>query len=246
MCPLLVVILSEEIHVFSFPHASKLLKTIETSPNPKGLCEVCSSADCQLMAFPGPQKGTVRMVDLLSTEAPEKAFTETICSVHQHELSCLAIDQQGALLASTSMKGTLIRIHSTQTRQLLVELRRGVDMANIYCLNFSLDSNFLCCCSDKGTVHVYAVKDQSLNKKSSFAHISLLGRALGSYVDSQWGLALFSVPNESPCVCAFLGDRKTVVAVCMDGSLYKYSFNLEGSCVRDSFEAYLDVSDNQM
>eukprot|EP00731_Ephydatia_muelleri_P036944 Em0360g2a len=130
----LVVILSEEIHVFSFPHASKLLKTIETSPNPKGLCEVCSSADCQLMAFPGPQKGTVRMVDLLSTEAPEKAFTETICSVHQHELSCLAIDQQGALLASTSMKGTLIRIHSTQTRQLLVELRRGVDMANIYCL----------------------------------------------------------------------------------------------------------------
>lgn len=45
----------------------------------------------------------------------------------------------------------------------------------------------------------------------SFAHISLLGRALGSYVDSQWGLALFSVPNESPCVCAFLGDRKTVV-----------------------------------
>eukprot|EP00731_Ephydatia_muelleri_P007203 Em0003g1451a len=28
----------------------------------QGLCEVCSSADCQLMAFPGPQKGTVRMV----------------------------------------------------------------------------------------------------------------------------------------------------------------------------------------
>ena len=32
----------------------------------------------------------------------------------------------------------------------------------------------------------------------------------------------------------------------MDGSLYKYSFNLEGSCVRDSYEAYLDISDNQM
>ena len=45
----------------------------------------------------------------------------------------------------------------------------------------------------------------------SFAQVGLLGRALGSYVDSQWGLALFSVPNESPCVCAFLGDKKTVV-----------------------------------
>ena len=35
--------------------------------------------------------------------------------------------------------------------------------------------------------------------------------AMGPYVDSQWGLAHFSLPNESPCVCAFIGDRKSVV-----------------------------------
>ena len=35
-------------------------------------------------------------------------------------------------------------------------------------LTFSLDSAFLCCSSDKGTVHIFAVKDQSLNKKSRY------------------------------------------------------------------------------
>ena len=27
-----------------------------------GLCEVCPSVDCQLMAFPGKQKGTVQIM----------------------------------------------------------------------------------------------------------------------------------------------------------------------------------------
>ena len=33
-------------------------------------------------------------------------------------------------------------------------------------INFSLDSSFLCVSSDKGTVHVFAVDDQTLNRKS--------------------------------------------------------------------------------
>ncbi len=43
----------------------------------------------------------------------------------------------------------------------------------------------------------------------SLANVGLLG--MGSYVDSQWGVAQFSLPNESPCICAFVGDRKSVV-----------------------------------
>lgn len=35
-------------------------------------------------------------------------------------------------------------------------------------LNFSLDSAFLCCSSDKGTVHIFAVDDLKLNKKSRY------------------------------------------------------------------------------
>ena len=45
----------------------------------------------------------------------------------------------------------------------------------------------------------------------SLAQVGLLGVAMVPYVDSTWGVAHFSVPNESPCMCAFVGDKKTVV-----------------------------------
>ena len=45
----------------------------------------------------------------------------------------------------------------------------------------------------------------------SLAQVGLLGMAMGPYVDSTWGVAQFSVPNETPCMCAFVGDKKTVV-----------------------------------
>lgn len=242
----LVVVMMTEIHIFSFPHDAKLLSTIATIPNPRGLCEVCSSVDCQIMAFPGSQKGTIQIKDLLGTVAPEKAGTESICHAHQHEISCIAINQPGTRIATSSSKGTLIRVHHTQMRSLIAEFRRGADSANIYCLSFSLDSSFLCCSSDKGTVHVFAVRDQSLNKKSSLAQVGLLSKAVGTYMDSQWGMAQFSLTSESPCVCAFVGDKKSVVAVCMDGTLHRYAFTSEGSCVRESFDVFLDVSDDQM
>ena len=33
-------------------------------------------------------------------------------------------------------------------------------------------------------------------------------------MDSMWGVAQFSLSNESPCTCAFVGDKKSVVGKC--------------------------------
>ena len=40
------------------------------------------------------------------------------------------------MIASASVKGTLIRIWDTVRKIMLVELRRGSDNAVIYCINF--------------------------------------------------------------------------------------------------------------
>jgi len=46
----------------------------------------------------------------------------------------------------------------------------------------------------------------------SLAQVGLLGACTaGTYVDSMWGVAQFSLSNESPCTCAILGDKKSVV-----------------------------------
>ena len=53
---------------------------------------------------------------------------------------------------------------------MLVELRRGSDPAILYCLNFSPGDEWLCCSSDKGTVHVFALQDYKLNKRSALGN----------------------------------------------------------------------------
>lgn len=55
-----------------------------------------------------------------------------ILNAHQGEITCLALNQQGTLLASASSKGTLIRIWDTIRKTKVVELRRGSDPATLY------------------------------------------------------------------------------------------------------------------
>ncbi|KAK3926405.1 WD repeat domain phosphoinositide-interacting protein 4 [Frankliniella fusca] len=236
----LVVALLREVHVFSFPAPAQRLYTVETRENTLGLCEISPivTAERQLLAFPGHKIGSVQLVDLSNTEAGISSAPLTI-NAHEGELACLAINQQGTLIATASCKGTLLRVWDTSRRVQVVELRRGSDPATLYCMNFSRDSEFLCCSSDKGTVHIFALKKTHLNRRSTFSKMGILG----NYGESQWALANFTVPPESACVCAF-GLRSSVIAICLDGTFHKYVFNDDGNCNRETFDVYLDVCDD--
>lgn len=63
-CNRLVVALSKEIHVFTFPSPAQRLFTIETRENVLGLCEVSpfQTAERQLLMFPGRKIGSVELV----------------------------------------------------------------------------------------------------------------------------------------------------------------------------------------
>lgn len=146
-------------------------------------------------------------------------------------------------LISASEKGTLIRLFDTQSRQKLVELRRGTDQATLHCINFSRDSSYICVASDKGTVHIFALKDTALNRRSAFAKA---GKVVASqYTSSQWSFCNFTVPAECPCVCTFAATGHQVIACCVDGSYHKYVFTAEGACKREAFDVYLDVGDEE-
>jgi len=86
---------------------------------------------------------------------------------HQGELACLAMNSKGTLIATASDKGTLIRVWDAAKKEILNELRRGSDPATLYCISFSPDSEFLCCSSDKGTIHIFALKNPALNRRST-------------------------------------------------------------------------------
>ncbi|XP_071501508.1 WD repeat domain phosphoinositide-interacting protein 4-like [Diadema antillarum] len=233
----LVVALRTKIFVYSFPHNPQKLMAIDTRPNPNGILEVCPSTDRALLAFPGHKQGSVQLVDLVSAE-PGKSTAPVTINAHQGDIHCIAINQEGSLVATASTKGTLIRVFDSTYRKQVVELRRGSDPATLYCINFSNDSSYLCASSDKGTVHIFALKDTSLNRRSSLAKVGLLG----PYAESQWGITNFTVPAECACVCAF-GPQSSVVAVCIDGTFHKYIFSPEGSCNRQAYDEYLELGD---
>jgi WD40 repeat protein len=61
------------------------------------------------------------------------------------------------MLATTSSRGTLVRIWDTLTGKLLREFRRGSDKAEIYGVAFRPDEKDVCVWSDKGTVHLFSL-----------------------------------------------------------------------------------------
>lgn len=186
----IIVVERNRIHGFTFPHNPKKIFKIDTRDNPKGLCEISlyASSERQLLIFPGHKCGSIQLVDLTSTEPGMSAAPINI-NAHQSEIACMTLNSQGTMVATASHKGTLIRVFDTLRKTLMVELRRGADPATLYCINFSHDSDFLSVSSDKGTIHIFALKDTHLNRRSTFSKMGFLGQ----YVESQWALANFTV-----------------------------------------------------
>uniref|UniRef100_A0A4W4E4H1 WD repeat-containing protein 45 n=1 Tax=Electrophorus electricus TaxID=8005 RepID=A0A4W4E4H1_ELEEL len=236
----------------SMLHRSNLLAVVGGGVSPRfseisGLCDISPSLEKQLLVFPGHKCGSLQLVDLSNTKPGTSSAPFTI-NAHQSEIACLALNQPGTVVASASRKGTLIRLFDTSTRDKLVELRRGTDPATLYCINFSHDSSFLCASSDKGTVHIFALKDTKLNRRSALARVGKVGPVIGQYVDSQWSLASFTVPAECACICAFGKNTSknvnSVIAICVDGTFHKYVFTPDGNCNREAFDVYLDICDD--
>ncbi|KAM9771157.1 WD repeat domain phosphoinositide-interacting protein 4-like [Syngnathus typhle] len=240
----IVMVLKNRIYVYSLPDKPLKLFEFDTRDNPKGLCDLCPSLDKQLLVFPGHKCGSLQLADLSNSKPGTSSAPFTI-NAHQSEIACLALNQPGSVAASASRKGTLIRLFDTSSRDKLVELRRGTDPATLYCLNFSHDSSFLCASSDKGTVHIFALKDTKLNRRSALARVGKVGPVIGQYVDSQWSLASFTVPAECACICAFGKNTSknvnSVIAICVDGTFHKYVFTPDGNCNREAFDVYLDI-----
>ena len=148
-----VVVLEHKIYVYNFADL-KILYQTDTVANPLGLCALSPTQDSTVMACPGLNKGQVRV------ELYDLGVTKFI-SAHDGELAQLQLTLDGALLATASEKGTLIRVYDTATATLMHEFRRGADRATVYSIAFAPGKDFLAVSSDKGTVHVYVVPERA-------------------------------------------------------------------------------------
>jgi WD40 repeat protein len=219
-----VVVLLERIYVYNFADL-KLVDHIETTRNPLGLCALCPHASSNVLACPGIQKGHIR-VELYDLKK------NTIIPAHNGAISCLALNSDGTLLASASEKGTLIRVFDTHSGNALQELRRGASEARIYCIAFSLQSEFLAVSSSNRTIHVFQVKlktdgsvelddeeskaaDEEKKDTKGGGSLSFFKSVLPlpKYFTSEFSFAKFQGPEDVQCIVAFGQDKNTLIGM---------------------------------
>ncbi|XP_045504926.1 WD repeat domain phosphoinositide-interacting protein 4-like [Colias croceus] len=213
------VVLTSSIQVLSLPSLQRVA-LLRTPASARPLCALATDPNAvQLLAAPAHRKGSLQLLDVSRAVKGAQSSSPAVVGCHQTDLVCISLSANGAKLATASERGTIIRLWDTSTKQMIHELRRGSDYADVYCINFNWSGSLVCCVSDKGTLHVWAAR-------GSFARVC-------------------AAPAAPPlrALCAFADDTSALV-ICEDGTFHKFTFSAEGNCHRSDFEYFLQVGDD--
>eukprot|EP00531_Pseudo-nitzschia_arenysensis_P018084 CAMPEP_0116144944 /NCGR_PEP_ID=MMETSP0329-20121206/16304_1 /TAXON_ID=697910 /ORGANISM="Pseudo-nitzschia arenysensis, Strain B593" /LENGTH=574 /DNA_ID=CAMNT_0003640465 /DNA_START=333 /DNA_END=2057 /DNA_ORIENTATION=+ len=224
----IAVALRDRVYVYHLADLS-LRDKIYTADNPYGLLSLSTHVQDMVLACPSVTKGHVR-VELYGLRKT------MLIEAHESTLRALVLTADGGKLATASHKGTIVRVWDVATSQNIYEFRRGVERANITCLAFSWDDQWISCSSDKGTTHIFYLENEkdkkngSSNKKNGGSGgSSYLGSTGSSLLSSGSRLLMGSfspsaaksqpksvcqirgVPH--PLACAFIADAPHLIAV---------------------------------
>eukprot|EP01094_Clydonella_sp_ATCC50884_P019327 TRINITY_DN3745_c0_g4_i4.p1 TRINITY_DN3745_c0_g4~~TRINITY_DN3745_c0_g4_i4.p1 ORF type:complete len:379 (+),score=109.82 TRINITY_DN3745_c0_g4_i4:237-1373(+) len=240
----LVVVLENKIHLYDIKKMESIF-TIDTNPNPHGICAL-SSTDDSLIAYPNSDEdGTVVLFDGKQLEVIN------MFPAHATRLRLLRFNNDGTLLASASEKGTVIHINevgpgskirrrvgytntvassATTAGDGLSErdtyaFRRGSFPAHITDVAFSPDSSLMCCASLSGTVHVFKLQ-RAHNAQSSLVS-SYLPTMLAGMWEPQRSFAVAHGPSENTCIIGMSENNRELRVFAQDGKLRTYKINLE-------------------
>eukprot|EP00927_Polykrikos_kofoidii_P021977 TRINITY_DN20652_c0_g1_i3.p1 TRINITY_DN20652_c0_g1~~TRINITY_DN20652_c0_g1_i3.p1 ORF type:complete len:430 (+),score=69.43 TRINITY_DN20652_c0_g1_i3:123-1412(+) len=273
---LVVVAIESKVFVYSFRKLT-LIDSIETTANPKGLCCLSPGSDRVSLVCPGMQQGSVvaivyppRAWSGPSAHATVERERTMIIAAHSSPLMAMCTCYNGALLATASDKGTIVRVYDATSGAKLQELRRGWDKAEIHSLTLSPAGDWLAAASEKGTVHVFSVRrnpakgaqslyvglgsprsnpsgasESSPQTSNSRSSLQSLSKVLPAYFSSEWSLAQFRV-TDYRFIAAFGSDPHTVIVVCANGSYYKARFDPQrgGEMTREEFARFDEQSEN--
>ncbi|CCK67851.1 phosphatidylinositol-3,5-bisphosphate binding protein HSV2 KNAG_0A01620 [Huiozyma naganishii CBS 8797] len=116
-------------------------------------------------------------------------FPTTIIKAHKTTVRLVKLNRQSTLLATSSVKGTVIRVFNVTNGTLVNEFRRGSDPAEIYAMSFNPSGDKLCVVSNKQTLHIYQLGggsngQQEANRRHAFQGLVPQFK----YLQSKWSM----------------------------------------------------------
>ena len=231
------IVTKEKIFLFDFN--LKLIDAFE-SKNPLGLISICYKED--ILAYPDKKiEGNIRIKNY------DKKMNYFFCA-HKSPLSCIQLNQEGNLMATSSLKGTIVRIYNIINGILVKEVRRGTEGSFINHIAFDPTQKYLAVSSDRKTIHLFFMNNNAnLNnndnnlkksriileeeeKKNEVGKINLENKKTGlnginkffKYFGSEYGFTKYKIScNKS--ICTF-GPDNTIIIVTYDGKYYQVGF----------------------
>ena len=140
----------------------------------------------------------------------------------------LAINSDGKFVATASETGTLIRVFSLESLDLIYEFRRGSQQANIYDISFNMDSTMLACCSNNGTVHFFQLYKNPNTNRNTKSMLSGLKDYLPQYFSSEWSFKQVFLGYIDKSISSF-DSMGNLHIVSYDGTYNRISFKTEDS-----------------
>ena len=150
----------QQILVFDFDTLN-LIETLETK-NIRGLISLCYKED--IVAYPDTQhEGTLRIKNYDTNN-------QHTLKAHKTPLNCIQLNQDGTMIGTCSLKGTLIRVYNIANKQLIREVRRGAESANVNCISFDISQKYLVVVSDRKTIHLFfLINDNQISNSNEIA-----------------------------------------------------------------------------
>ena len=212
------VICLEKIYIFDFDTLN-LIDSIETN-NTKGLLAIATKEN--IIVF--PEKYNVGCIRIKNYDKKN----ETMIHAHKKNVNFIELNSNGCILATASLKGTFVRIFNTTNNNLIQEVRRGKEPADVFSISFDFSSKYFVVASDRPTIHIFFLNNNNENmtkenveefNKSIFggnifeARRRFFGAEWRSfakyYIDSQKSISTFG-PNNS--IIVITGDGRYIQA----------------------------------
>ena len=132
----------------------------ETFNNPHGIFSMSYKLSEFVISFPyAKQKGKVQLEKYNISKSIHKNIESKTISAHESNIAYITMNNEGTLLITASDKGTLIRLFNISTEEMITELRRGKKNVKINCLAIDINTEFVGCTSDVGTVHIFDIHE---------------------------------------------------------------------------------------